>query len=99
MKADGRFDGHVVQGHVDGIGRVREMKSLGESAEIRIEVRRRSSTATSSRRARSSVDGISLTVYGIAGRRLLGGPHPVYTGGDEPAGRDGRAASSTSRRT
>ena len=35
MKADGRFDGHV-----DGIGRVLEMKSLGESAEIRIEVPR-----------------------------------------------------------
>src|SRR4030042_541999 len=37
MKADGRFDGHVVQGHVDGVGRVREMRWLGESAEIVIE--------------------------------------------------------------
>ena len=37
MRADGRFDGHIVQGHVDGIGRVREMKWLGESAEITIE--------------------------------------------------------------
>ena len=37
MKADGRFDGHVVQGHVDGIGRVREMRWLGESSEIVIE--------------------------------------------------------------
>ena len=37
MQADGRFDGHVVQGHVDGVGRVREMRWLGESAEIAIE--------------------------------------------------------------
>ena len=35
MKADGRFDGHVVQGHVDGIGHVRELRSLGESSEMK----------------------------------------------------------------
>jgi len=65
MKADGRFDGHVVQGHVDGVGRVRELRSLGESAEIRIEpppaleryLVEKGSVA---------VDGISLTVWGIA---------------------------------
>jgi riboflavin synthase len=67
MKADGRFDGHVVQGHVDGIGTVREMRSLGESAEIRIEgpleldrfLVEKGSVA---------VDGISLTVYDIRDR-------------------------------
>jgi riboflavin synthase len=64
MRADGRFDGHIVQGHVDGIGRVRELRRLGESAEITIEappdlerylVEKGSIT----------VDGISLTVWGI----------------------------------
>jgi riboflavin synthase len=64
MRADGRFDGHVVQGHVDGVGRVREMRWLGESAEILVEppgelerylVEKGSVT----------VDGISLTVWGI----------------------------------
>ncbi len=64
MKADGRFDGHVVQGHVDGIGAVKEMKSLGESAEIRIEV-----PSVLDRflveKGSISVDGISLTVYDI----------------------------------
>jgi riboflavin synthase len=64
MRADGRFDGHIVQGHVDGIGRVRELRRLGESAEIAIEappdlgrylVEKGSIT----------VDGISLTVWGI----------------------------------
>jgi riboflavin synthase len=64
MKADGRFDGHIVQGHVDGVGRVRELRRLGESAELEIEppvelelylVEKGSVT----------VDGISLTVWGI----------------------------------
>ena len=64
MKADGRFDGHIVQGHVDGVGRVRELRRLGESAELEIEpppaleryLVEKGSVA---------VDGISLTVWGI----------------------------------
>jgi riboflavin synthase len=64
MRADGRFDGHIVQGHVDGIGRVREMRWLGESAEIEIEgpaELRRYLVEKGS----VCVDGISLTVWGI----------------------------------
>ncbi len=65
MKADGRFDGHIVQGHVDGVGRVRELVHLGESAEIRIEP-----PADLGRylveKGSLAVDGISLTVWGIA---------------------------------
>jgi riboflavin synthase len=64
MRADGRFDGHVVQGHVDGIGRVRELRPLGESAEITIapppELERYLVEKGS-----IAVDGISLTVWGI----------------------------------
>jgi riboflavin synthase len=64
MKADGRFDGHVVQGHVDGIGRVLEMKSLGESAEIRIEAPKELDRYLVEKGS-VSVDGISLTAYDI----------------------------------
>ena len=64
MKADGRFDGHVVQGHVDGIGTVKEMNSLGESAEIRIEVSPDLDRFLVEKGS-ISVDGISLTVYDI----------------------------------
>ena len=64
MKADGRFDGHVVQGHVDGIGRVLELRWLGESAEITIEA-----PAELERylveKGSVAVDGISLTIWGI----------------------------------
>jgi len=66
MKADGRFDGHIVQGHVDGVGRVRALRRLGESAELEVEppsgferyLVEKGSVA---------VDGISLTVWGIGG--------------------------------
>lgn len=64
MKADGRFDGHVVQGHVDGIGIVREMKSLGESSEIRIEVPRELDRYLVEKGS-ITVDGISLTAYDL----------------------------------
>jgi len=67
MKADGRFDGHVVQGHVDGIGRVLEMKSLGESAEIRIEVPEELERYLVEKGS-VSVDGISLTAYDVRDR-------------------------------
>ena len=29
MRADGRFDGHIVQGHVDGVGRVGQLVLIG----------------------------------------------------------------------
>jgi riboflavin synthase len=67
MKADGRFDGHVVQGHVDGLGQVREMKWLGESAEITVEAPP-GLEAYLVEKGSVTVDGISLTAYGLQGR-------------------------------
>ncbi len=64
MRADGRFDGHVVQGHVDGVGCVRAMSWLGESAEIRVEVPRELERYLVEKGS-LCVDGISLTVYDI----------------------------------
>ena len=64
MRADGRFDGHVVQGHVDGVGQVRELKWLGESAEIRIELPLELERYLVEKGS-CCVDGISLTVYDI----------------------------------
>ena len=65
MRADGRFDGHIVQGHVDGIGTVRGLDPLGASAELRIEpppeVERYLVLKGS-----VTVDGVSLTVAGLA---------------------------------
>jgi len=61
LRADGRFDGHIVQGHVDGVGRVRDLRRLGDSAELVVappaELERYLVTKGS-----VAVDGISLTV-------------------------------------
>jgi riboflavin synthase len=64
MRADGRFDGHLVQGHVDGVGTVTAISEEGEARRIRIE--------TSSELGRYivekgsiAVDGVSLTVTDV----------------------------------
>ena len=65
MRADGRFDGHIVQGHVDGVGRLAALTRTGAAAELVVEpplelerylVEKGSVT----------VDGISLTVAGLS---------------------------------
>jgi riboflavin synthase len=66
MKADGRFDGHVVQGHVDGVGRVLALRRLGESAELRIEAPLELARYLVEKGS-VTVDGISLTAFGIEG--------------------------------
>jgi riboflavin synthase len=61
LRADGRLDGHIVQGHVDGVGRIVAMRSLGASGEMTVEP-----PADLDRYlvAKGSValDGVSLTV-------------------------------------
>ena len=53
LRAGDRLGGHVVQGHVDGTGTVESVREEGFSRVVRVERRRRSCCATSSRRARS----------------------------------------------
>ena len=61
LPADGRFDGHFVQGHVDGVGEVTEIEQLGDDWTFGF------SLPESMRRyvvekGSIAVDGISLTV-------------------------------------
>jgi riboflavin synthase len=65
LRADGRFDGHIVQGHVDETGRVRELRR--EANDTRLSI------ATSARfaawlieKGSVAVDGVALTVVGLA---------------------------------
>jgi len=37
MRADARLDGHIVQGHVDGVGKVREVRADGDDQLVRID--------------------------------------------------------------
>jgi len=52
MPADGRFDGHVVQGHVDAVATVSTIESIDEDW-FSSSTSPRGTTATSSRRGRS----------------------------------------------
>lgn len=61
MRADGRFDGHIVQGHVDGAGSILELTRGGEAAELVVTVPDGLERYLVEKGS-ITVDGISLTV-------------------------------------
>jgi len=63
MKADGRFGGHIVQGHVDGVGKVTSFDRIGDSENwwLNIELPREVEKYTVYKGS-ISIEGISLTV-------------------------------------
>jgi riboflavin synthase len=65
MRADARLDGHIVQGHVDGTGRVDALDRDGDDVRFRVrcdpEVARYLVPKGS-----VAIDGVSLTVVGVA---------------------------------
>jgi riboflavin synthase len=61
MRADGRFDGHIVQGHVDGVGRIRAFIREGDDFKLEVEFPE-SALRYIVEKGSISVDGISLTV-------------------------------------
>ncbi len=69
MRADGRFDGHIVQGHVDAVGRVVSLDRTGAAAILVVEppasIERYLVTKGS-----IAIDGTSLTVATLAPRRF-----------------------------
>ena len=67
LRADGRFDGHIVQGHVDGVGVVIGLKSLGASAELSLEIPEALERYLVEKGS-VTVDGVSLTVAALGPR-------------------------------
>ena len=63
LRADGRFDGHVVQGHVDGVARLLERRDLGDSAEVVLEPPAELDHYLAVKGS-VALDGVSLTVAG-----------------------------------
>ena len=64
MRADGRFGGHFVQGHVDGVGSVREVRADGDAHWLTVAF----SPALAPffvPKGSIAVDGVSLTVAGL----------------------------------
>ena len=69
MKADGRFGGHIVQGHVDGVGRLIALERIADSENwwLRIELPSEIEKYTVYKGS-ISIEGISLTVAKLEGR-------------------------------
>ena len=87
MRLGDRLDGHLVQGHVDGVGHVRAARPEGESTSSR-SPRRPALLRYVVEKGSITVDGVSLTVAGAPSRRLHGGADPPHDGGHDarPAG-------------
>jgi len=66
MKADGRFGGHIVQGHVDGVGKLIELERIADSDNwwLRIELPSEIEKYTVFKGS-ISIEGISLTVANL----------------------------------
>lgn len=68
MRLDGFVGGHLVLGHVDGVGMVAAMDREGETARLRIEWRDPSLAALVIPKGSVTVDGVSLTVAALMER-------------------------------
>jgi riboflavin synthase len=70
MKADGRFGGHIMQGHVDGVGKLIGLERIADSENwwLHIEMPREIEKYTVYKGS-ISIEGISLTVAKLEGRK------------------------------
>ena len=69
MRFDGRLGGHLVLGHVDGVGQVDEVRSEGESHWLTVSY----PSALASyfiRKGSVALDGVSLTVAGLGAKQF-----------------------------
>jgi riboflavin synthase len=72
MKADGRFGGHIVQGHADGVGKLIELERIADSENwwLHIEIPPEVAKYTVFKGS-ISVEGISLTVAKLEPNRSM----------------------------
>jgi len=70
MGAGGRFDGHLVQGHVDGEGRVARVLRRGHEVELHVEVQDPAFAGAFVDKGSVAIDGVSLTVVRAEGARF-----------------------------
>ena len=66
MAANGRFDGHIVAGHVDQVGIVKNIKAVANSYLIDIEIKKENLDYVVNKGS-ITLDGISLTIAKLSG--------------------------------
>ncbi len=70
MRADSRFGGHIVQGHVDGVGRIRRFDREGDAWNLDVDYPKAGSRYIVEKGS-IAVDGISLTVASLRGSSVF----------------------------
>jgi riboflavin synthase len=70
MRGDSRFGGHIVQGHVDGVGRIRRFDRHGDAWNLEIDYPEGGSRYIVEKGS-IAVDGISLTVAALLGSNVF----------------------------
>ncbi len=64
LRADGRLDGHLVQGHVDATGRVRALERAGDDVRLFVDCDA-DFAEWLVEKGSVAIDGVSLTVVGV----------------------------------
>jgi riboflavin synthase len=64
LRADARLDGHIVQGHVDGTGRIRRLERRGNDVRLFVECGPEILDGLIEKGS-VAIDGVSLTVVGL----------------------------------
>lgn len=70
MRADGRFGGHIVQGHVDGVGVITDRLAHANAVAFTIRLKDAANLRYIIPRGSVTLDGISLTVTETSGDRF-----------------------------
>ena len=90
MKADGRFGGHIVQGHVDGVGKLIAFDRIAESENWWLDIEMPEDVAKYTvYKGSISIEGISLTVAKLEREPMHDRDHSAYCRGDESAFAEG----------
>ena len=64
MRPDTRFGGHIVSGHVDGLGKVLDIRPVGESISLRVQLPNELACYVA-QKGSVTIDGVSLTVNAV----------------------------------
>ncbi|MEC2075744.1 riboflavin synthase [Metabacillus fastidiosus] len=70
MAANGRFGGHFVSGHVDGVGKIIKKQPVGNAVYYEIELAEEL-TETLILKGSITIDGVSLTIFGLEATKVV----------------------------
>ena len=64
LRADGRYDGHIVQGHIDGTGTIKELRRQQEDVRMFVSCPQRLANGMVAKGS-ITIDGVSLTLVDV----------------------------------